>query len=112
MQFPDDDNGELLAEMAEQGVDLTQFHTVDFFILFEQQDHAQSFADAIQHDELAPSTKIQRCSDTGVWEVLTSIKMVPEHSLLTTTEQYLESLADKHHGYGDGWGILSDLNES
>ena len=34
MQFPDDDNGQLLAEIAAAGVDLSKMHQVDFFILF------------------------------------------------------------------------------
>ncbi|CAM4257464.1 ribonuclease E inhibitor RraB [Pseudoalteromonas byunsanensis] len=107
MQFPDDDNGQLLAEMAEAGIDLTQFHTVDFFILFEQKPQAESFIKAISDDELAPHTQLQQCKDTGVWEVITSVKMVPEHQLLSQTEQYLESIANGHEGYGDGWGIMA-----
>lgn len=108
MQFPNDDNGQLLAEMADAGMDLSTFHTVDFFILFEQKSQAQNFVDAIAEDELAPETKLQQCNDTGVWEVVTSVKMVPVHELLGQTEQYLESIANAHDGYGDGWGILSD----
>ncbi|CAH9064939.1 hypothetical protein PSECIP111854_03573 [Pseudoalteromonas sp. CIP111854] len=106
MQFPDDDNGLLLKEMAEAGIDLTQFHTVDFFILFEQKPQAESFIEAISEDELAPQTNLQQCKDTSVWEVISSIKMVPDHQLLSQTEQYLESIANSHEGYGDGWGIM------
>ena len=36
MHFPDDDNGQLLAEIAAAGIDLAQMHTIDFYILFEQ----------------------------------------------------------------------------
>ncbi|NOU50663.1 ribonuclease E inhibitor RraB [Pseudoalteromonas sp. JBTF-M23] len=107
MQFPDDDNGQLLQEIAEAGIDLTQFHLVDFFILFEQKPQAESFIKAISEDELAPLTQLQQCKDTGVWEVITSVKMVPDHQLLGQTEQYLESIANAHEGYGDGWGILA-----
>lgn len=31
MQFPDDDNGKMLAAMAEAGIDLTKELDVDFF---------------------------------------------------------------------------------
>lgn len=108
MQFPDDDNGQLLAEMAEAGIDLAVMHSVDFFILFEQKEQAQNFIKAIEADELAPKTQLQQCKDTGVWEVLTTVEMVPEHSILSTTEQYLESIANGHEGYGDGWGIMAE----
>ncbi len=107
MQFPADDNGQMLAEMAAAGVDLSQVHPVDFFILFEQQNDAERFAKEIAGDELAPQTKLGRCPDTGVWEVLTTVKMVPEHTLLGQTEQYLESIANQYNGYGDGWGIMA-----
>ncbi|GAA60308.1 hypothetical protein P20652_2174 [Pseudoalteromonas sp. BSi20652] len=30
MQFPDDDNGQLLAEIAAAGIDLNKMHQVDF----------------------------------------------------------------------------------
>ena len=33
MQFPDDDNGQLLAEIAAAGIDLNKMHQVDLFYL-------------------------------------------------------------------------------
>ena len=48
MQFPDDDNGQLLAEIAAAGVDLSKMHQIDFFILFEQQADAEKFANRFQ----------------------------------------------------------------
>lgn len=108
MQFPNDDNGQILSEMHQAGIDLSQMHNVDFFILFEKKDDAEKFQVLMQSDELAPSITIQKCKDTGVWEALTTVKMVPEHSLISTTEDYLESLANPVNGYGDGWGILAE----
>ena len=108
MQFPDDDTGQLLAEMAAEGINLNQMHMVDFFILFEQKEQAESFEKAIVEDELAPKTELQKCKDTGVWEVVTTVQLVPDHQLLSQTEQYLESIANSHEGYGDGWGIMAD----
>ena len=108
MEFPSDDNGQILAEMHDAGIDLTISHTLDFFILFEKQNQADDFASAISKDELAPKTKQQKCPDTGVFEVLVSIEMVPDHQLITDMENYLESIANPLHGYGDGWGILAE----
>ncbi|WP_440053655.1 ribonuclease E inhibitor RraB [Pseudoalteromonas sp. T1lg65] len=107
MQFPNDDNGQLLTEIAAEGVDLTIPQHIDFFILFEKKDQAQSFMKAISEDELAPKTELQQCKDTGVWEVITTVTMVPEHTLLGQTEQYIESIANSHEGYGDGWGLMA-----
>ncbi|MGB1291036.1 MAG: ribonuclease E inhibitor RraB, partial [Pseudoalteromonas sp.] len=58
MQFPDDENGQLLTEIADAGIDLTQMHKIDFYILFEQKTEAEQFAKAISEDELAPTTQL------------------------------------------------------
>lgn len=108
MQFPNDENGELLAEIASAGIDLNQMHKIDFYILFEQKPDAEKFASAIIKDELAPMTELVQCKDTGIWEVVTQVQMVPEHTLLGQTEQYLESIANSFKGYGDGWGLMAD----
>ncbi|KZN65407.1 hypothetical protein N473_12825 [Pseudoalteromonas luteoviolacea CPMOR-1] len=108
MQFPNDDNGQLLSEIAAAGIDLSQMQKIDFYILFEQKDNAEQFIDAISKDDLAPQTKLGKCPDTGVWEVLTTVTMVPAHELLNQTEQYLESIANGHEGYGDGWGLMAE----
>ena len=108
MDFPTDDNGQILAEMHQEGVDLTKTHTLDFFILFEKIGDADKFAKVISEDDLAPNTKQQKCPDTGVFEVLVSVEMVPDHQLITDLENYLESVANPLNGYGDGWGILAE----
>jgi len=108
MQFPDDDNGQLLAEIAAAGVDLSKMHQIDFFILFEQQADAEKFSKEIISDALVQSANVEKCKDTGVWEVITHVQMVPEHTLLGQAEQYLESIANSYNGYGDGWGLMDE----
>ena len=110
MHFPDDDNGQLLTEIAAAGIDLARMHKIDFYILFEQKVDAETFATAIAEDELAPATELVQCEDTGIWEVITQVEMVPDHTLLGQTEQYLESIANGYKGYGDGWGLM-DAND-
>ncbi|AQQ02102.1 hypothetical protein B0W48_14215 [Pseudoalteromonas aliena] len=106
MQFPDDDNGQLLAEIAAEGIDLNKMHQVDFYILFEQQTDAEKFAKEIVTDALVQNAKIEKCTETGVWEVIAQVQMVPEHTLLGQAEQYIESIANSSNGYGDGWGLM------
>lgn len=107
MQFPDDDTGHMLQQIHDEGVDLTGFHTLDFFILFEKHEHAISYQEALKSSELSADSQLGTCPDTGVFEVKVSIKMVPQHDVIMDTEAYLESLADKHNGYGDGWGLMA-----
>ncbi|WP_404340462.1 ribonuclease E inhibitor RraB [Pseudoalteromonas mariniglutinosa] len=108
MHASDNENAQLLAEIAAAGIDLNLLHDVDFYILFEQKAEAEKFASVIINDELAPELELVQCDDTGIWEVITRVKMVPEHTLLGQTEQYLESIANSYNGYGDGWGLMAD----
>lgn len=105
MQFPDDDNGQLLAEISAAGVDLSKMQQIDFYILFEQQADAEKFATEIVNDALVQTADVEKCKDTGVWEVIAHVQMVPEHALLGQAEQYIENIANSFNGYGDGWGL-------
>lgn len=108
MQFPDDDSGQLLAEIASAGIDLSKMHQIDFFLLFEQQTDAEKFAKEVVTDALVQNAELEKCKDTGIWEVITQVKMVPEHTLLSQAEQYIESIANNFNGYGDGWGLNAE----
>ena len=41
MNYPDDETGQVLAEMHQAGIDLSQSHDVVFFHLFEKEHQAQ-----------------------------------------------------------------------
>ena len=107
MQFPEDENGQLLREMSDEGVDLSAAHTVDFYHLFEKQPDAQAMAKAV--NEAHPAEKVTVAEDPeikGVWEVVCSLSMPLEHLLITESEQTFEAFADKNNGYSDGWGVM------
>ena len=106
MQFPNDDNGQLLAEIAAEGIDLSKMHQVDFYILFEKEVDAEKFSKEIVSDALVQNAKLEKCKDTGVLEVIAQVQMVPDHTLLGQAEQYIESIANSLNGYGDGWGLM------
>lgn len=43
-QFPDDDNGNILWQMVEDGDDLTELHEIEFSIAFQDQQNAEQCA--------------------------------------------------------------------
>ncbi|HDT3672078.1 TPA: ribonuclease E inhibitor RraB, partial [Escherichia coli] len=43
-QFPDDDNGNVLWQMVEDGDDLTELHEIEFSIAFQDQQNAEQCA--------------------------------------------------------------------
>lgn len=107
MQFPDDENGQLLREIFEEGVDLSLAHQVDFYHLFEKKDNAEQMEIAIKAAHPAVVVKVAEDEEIkGLWEVVCSLSMPLEHLLITESEQAFETIADKHNGYSDGWGVM------
>ena len=106
MEFPQDETGFILSEMHEAGIDLTKEHTIDFYLLFEKEAHARSMEQALKADDASAKVSVQEDPEVkNVWELVIKVDMVPTHEALLEKETFLESYADKHNGYGDGWGI-------
>lgn len=105
MNFPDDETGQVLAEMHQAGIDLGKSHEVVFFHLFEQQSQAQSMV-----DHLASAFPEIRChlhpdETPNVWDVDCSLVMIPSYDAIIKQEEIFEKIAAKFSGYNDGWGI-------
>lgn len=107
MTFPDDENGRLLLEMHNEGIDLSQSHKVDFFHLFEKKPQAEKMAQLIQQSHPETEVKVFEDETPGVWDVCCTIKMVPDYDNICEMEKTFESVADKCDGYADGWGIMA-----
>jgi len=105
MTFPNDETGQVLAEMQAAGIDLNQMHTVVFFQLFESKEQAQAMADHLS--EKAPDIVLAIHPDETpkVWDLDCSVKMVPSYDGIVAQEAEFELLANKFSGYNDGWGI-------
>jgi hypothetical protein len=108
MNFPEDENGSLLAEMAEAGIDLTQVVDVDFFHLFEKQPQAEKMVEMLEKNH--PDTVIKLFEDDtpGVWDVSCTVNMVPSYDNVCAHEKTFEAMAEKCNGYADGWGIMAE----
>lgn len=105
-EFPDDDNGDALRHMAEQGVNLGVSHQVDFEHVFPDEKSARSFEEGVA--ELIASSKVHAPDEEDPeqeWEVQCRIAMVPTHEKITAVESQLEAVAAQFGGYSDGWGL-------
>jgi hypothetical protein len=105
MTFPNDDTGQVLAEMHAAGVDLTIVHPVVFFQLFEQKEQAEAMAELLK--EKAPDMQLSIHPDEipNVWDLDCTINMLPDYDAIVAQEAQLEQIAAKFNGYNDGWGI-------
>lgn len=105
MNFPNDETGQVLAEMQQAGIDLSQQHAVVFFQLFEQQSQAQAMADHIS--QTMPDVRINVHPDEtpNVWDVDCTLVMIPCYDQVIEQEALFEKIAATFSGYNDGWGI-------
>jgi hypothetical protein len=105
MTFPNDETGQVLAEMKEAGIDLTIEHCVVYFHLFEQKEQAQSMVDHITKNFPGVATSLHPDETPNVWDVDCSVTMTPSYDAITKQEAVLEKIATQFSGYNDGWGI-------
>ncbi|GIU02038.1 ribonuclease E inhibitor RraB [Shewanella algidipiscicola] len=106
MQFPDDDNGKMLAAMAESGIDLSKALDVDFFLVFEDQRDAESAAEELAQSELEGEMELHLNDELGKWELIVCINMVPEYDAIVSQELELNTFAAEFGGATDGWGVM------
>jgi hypothetical protein len=105
MNFPDDETGQVLAEMHQAGIDLTTQHQVVFFHLFEQKSQAEAMADLLKKEHAHVSVNLQADETPNVWDLDCSMLMVPTHENIVKQEAEFEQMATQFSGYNDGWGI-------
>lgn len=105
MNFPNDETGQVLAEMQDAGIDLTVTHPVVFFQLFEKKEQAEAMANHL--NEKAPEIQLSIHPDEtpNVWDLDCTVNMVPSYDGVVAQEAEFEQLAAKFNGYNDGWGI-------
>ncbi|AZG72857.1 ribonuclease E inhibitor RraB [Shewanella livingstonensis] len=108
MQFPDDDNGQMLAAMADAGIDLTQSIEVDFFLVFDDQRDAESALEALSQTDMQGELELNFDEESTKWEVIVCLQMVPEYAALVAKETELNSFAQEFDGISDGWGVMQN----
>ncbi len=127
--YPDDADGAALANLAEQGVDMSQPLDFDFpvaapdeaaAIAIQQALAAAGYAseveydegDADDEDEFGPDDEDEMDADDEEvgpsWAVYVNLQMVPEYDEVMRIQAELDRLAQPLGGYSDGWGVLMD----
>jgi len=105
MNFPVDETGQILAEMQQEGIDLSATHDVVFFHLFEKETNAQAMVDYIKENMKHATVNMHPDETPNVWDVDCTIQLVPSYEAIVKQETEFEALATKFSGYNDGWGI-------
>lgn len=105
MNFPDDETGQVLAEMQAEGINLTEIHNVVFFQLFEQELQANAMVEHLAAQAPDMQVTVEPDELPNVWDVNCTVKMIPSYEAIVAQEAEFELLATKFKGYNDGWGI-------
>ncbi|MEZ5564220.1 MAG: ribonuclease E inhibitor RraB [Gammaproteobacteria bacterium] len=101
--FPNDETGDLLRLMQEQGDDLSVARDVDFFLIFDAKDQAAEFA---RRSDLGPEFRVcvERYEKTSKWQVTLTVHMTPIYAELLILEKQIARLGREQRGKSDGWG--------
>ncbi|MHA3893311.1 ribonuclease E inhibitor RraB [Acinetobacter sp. GXMZU3951] len=109
--FPDDDNGNVLWQMYEDGNDLTELHEIEFSIVFTTQEQAEKCALHLLHEEQKISLFQEEVKNDGsdLWVLNIHVNMIPEYQDVQDLEEWFVKIAEMFQGEYDGWGCLSYL---
>lgn len=106
MIFPDTDNGALLQEMHDAGMDLSVPYDIDFFINFQKKKDAEKMWREVEaNDATVRFSLVENDSHDG-WILCCTQELIPTHENITHTELAFDKIAEKHNGESDGWGVL------
>ncbi len=105
--FPDDENGDVLWRMSEQGDNLDKKREVDFCVIFSTEAAAIDFAVLMLRSDQKVSFSAYEGNAEMPWQVLVHPFMKPTHEGITRFETLLGEDAAQFGGRNDGWGSLS-----
>jgi hypothetical protein len=118
-KFPTDEDGQVLAGLAADGIDLTITRLIEFAVDAPNENAAQRIAAAIDqtgyvtevyYDEGEPDENgnidLIDPEFSPSWTVYTKVHMVPEYEKIVSIQSELDSLSAPFGGKSDGWGTM------
>ena len=116
--YPDDADGAVLADLAAQGVDMTQPLAIEFPVAVPDEPSAKNAAAAmtkagyesqIEYDEGEPDfdPETDDAEEFGPsWTVYANVQMIPEYNEIMRIQAELDQIARPLGGKSDGWGVM------
>jgi hypothetical protein len=106
VNFPDDENGNVLRGMYEDGDDMSQPRDIDFTVVLPNSDAVQDFGSRFYNLGLQVKSKKIGTVPELPWDVSVTVNMLPSYEEITAFEQKLEQVAKPLGGRNDGWGCF------
>lgn len=117
--YPDDEDGAVLAELAAQGVDMSQPLQIEFPVAVPDEASANrtlkgmteaGYDSHIEYDEGEPDENGEVDPDDEefgpAWTVYVDVQMVPEYDEIMRIQADLDRIARPYGGNSDGWGVM------
>lgn len=114
-KFPEDDNGNLLWQMHEDGDDLDEIHELEFSMYFKTQELAEKCAISLLLEEQKISLYLDEEVHPNEWVITIYVNLFPEYEDIVDLEQWFTKTAEQFDGEYDGWGCTTyvfDIEES
>ena len=104
--FPNDENGNVLRGMHEDGDDMSQPRDIDFTVVLPNSDVVQEFGNYFYNLGLQVKVKKTDTVPELPWDVVVTVNMLPTHDGITVFEEKLEKVAAPLGGRNDGWSCF------
>ncbi|GLX77051.1 hypothetical protein tinsulaeT_03910 [Thalassotalea insulae] len=106
--FPDDNNGNALWQMLQDGDDLSAAREIEFSVIFPNQELALKFG----HLLLENNQKLSFCaypdSEEFPWEITAYPEMAASYENISAYQHLLETSSEPLQGKFDGWYCASN----
>ena len=106
-KFPDDDNGNILWQMYQDGDDLSDIHEIEFSLTFNDQTKSESAALHLLREEQKISLFLDQELQPAEWRLIVYIDMSPDYQEIVDLEEWFSKIATDFAGEYDGWGCMA-----
>ena len=107
--LPDDADGAVLRQLAEDGNDLSKFMVIDFHVIVPDQEVGLEFGEAARQSGY--KTELSYDQDQDEFTAWCSKLMLPDYQALIDAQVELAELALPFGGALDGWGTIGNAEE-
>ena len=106
-RFPQDDNGDVLWQMHQDGDDLSEAHEIEYSVVFHDKDKADRCALFLLQQEQKISLFIDEEADPQEWILTIYVYMEPDYADIVELENWFTKIALEFAGEYDGWGCMA-----
>ncbi|MES2674727.1 MAG: ribonuclease E inhibitor RraB [Pseudomonadota bacterium] len=107
LTFPNDEPGNILRDMHENGDDLSRTRDIEFSVVFPDSNSVQEFGSYFYNLDFDVRAKKTEEVSSLPWSVTITVHMAPTYEAITAFQQKLERAATSLDGRNNGWSCLS-----